>query len=296
MQQSVDQTQPDLQIQRGVYQGSEELYTAAGVLPFCWIRGKPYVLLGAEVPYNNPTLKNKSNYYWRDFGGKREESDTDSIHTAAREFAEETLGVFAGLQVTPQNVEKSCKIIYDQIRSDGTSLKVVHKLKRGEYHMYITHVDYIDPFMFYCAVEQNIECKALPQAEKIGFSWVPINTLLKLIKKKKKQTKNKQKSSTNQIKSRKIRIFLPPGLNSMRLRCKDSSAILLHPCFRTSLVRVGRGGKLRRFLKQQQTVNLTSEIQENLFDDEKENKIGSESVDCNHQHLLYWVQLINQSD
>lgn len=31
---------------------------------------------------------------WRDFGGKREAADADSAATAAREFAEETLGLF----------------------------------------------------------------------------------------------------------------------------------------------------------------------------------------------------------
>eukprot|EP01023_Acetabularia_acetabulum_P046752 TRINITY_DN4858_c0_g1_i1.p1 TRINITY_DN4858_c0_g1~~TRINITY_DN4858_c0_g1_i1.p1 ORF type:complete len:206 (-),score=12.40 TRINITY_DN4858_c0_g1_i1:268-885(-) len=198
--------------------------------------------------------------------------------------------VLSGLQVTPQNVEKSSKAIEKQIRREGCSLKLVRKLKRGEYHMYITHVSYIDPFMFYCAIEQNNECKALPEAEKIGFGWVPVNNLLKLSKKKKRKTK----SNVIVNKTKQIRIFLPPGLNSMYLRCKDPSSILLHPCFRTSLVRISKGGKLRRFLKQQQISLLKYNGENTISDFDNSSRSLDQDVTLTHKHLLYWVELINQ--
>jgi len=55
---------------------------AAGVLPVTWINGRMFFLIGQDTSLT-----------WSDFGGKREKSDKDMVHTAAREFFEETYGV-----------------------------------------------------------------------------------------------------------------------------------------------------------------------------------------------------------
>ena len=55
---------------------------AAGVLPITWINGRMFFLVGQDVSLT-----------WSDFAGKREKIDKDLVHTAAREFFEETYGV-----------------------------------------------------------------------------------------------------------------------------------------------------------------------------------------------------------
>lgn len=58
---------------------------AAGILPYTIINNKLFFLL-------QKSSKNTSLY--SDFGGKRERSDKNSMYTAAREFSEETNGIF----------------------------------------------------------------------------------------------------------------------------------------------------------------------------------------------------------
>lgn len=55
---------------------------AAGVLPITWIDGRLFFLIGQDVSLT-----------WSDFAGKREKIDKDLVHTAAREWFEESYGV-----------------------------------------------------------------------------------------------------------------------------------------------------------------------------------------------------------
>ena len=52
----------------------------------------------------------------KDFGGGREAADYDSAATAGREFAEETLGMFAGCSVDQDCVKLSAAAMSEQIR------------------------------------------------------------------------------------------------------------------------------------------------------------------------------------
>ena len=52
------------------------------------------------LAHNHPVAlaensKSKRLYFWSDFGGRRQAGDATPAHTAAREFAEETLGMYA---------------------------------------------------------------------------------------------------------------------------------------------------------------------------------------------------------
>ncbi len=51
------------------------------------------LLLGYE--YRNTKSSAHNGSYWLHFGGKREKEESDPAHTAAREFHEETGGLFA---------------------------------------------------------------------------------------------------------------------------------------------------------------------------------------------------------
>jgi hypothetical protein len=61
---------------------------------------------------------------WKGFGGGREAADADSAATAAREFAEETLGLFGCCAVDQQGVAASAAAMEAQLRQSGRSVKV----------------------------------------------------------------------------------------------------------------------------------------------------------------------------
>jgi len=65
-----------------------------------------------------------------DFGGHREASDDgDSIITASREFAEETLGLFSSTLINSDSVQASTLAMSNTLRSSDT-LHVSHKLRQ----------------------------------------------------------------------------------------------------------------------------------------------------------------------
>lgn len=66
----------------------------------------------------------------KDFGGGREASDYDAAATAGREFAEETLGLFAGCSVDQNCVLLSAATMSEQIRQHIRTLEVVHELRQ----------------------------------------------------------------------------------------------------------------------------------------------------------------------
>mmetsp|Transcript_19756 Transcript_19756/g.54883 ORF Transcript_19756/g.54883 Transcript_19756/m.54883 type:complete len:196 (+) Transcript_19756:113-700(+) len=104
-------------------------YKAAGVLPFTVLNGTVMALLGAE-----PTRTGPNGHYvrimWGDFGGHREASDDgDSIITASREFAEETLGLFSSTLINSDSVQASTLAMSNTLRSSDT-LHVSHKLRQ----------------------------------------------------------------------------------------------------------------------------------------------------------------------
>ena len=134
----------------------------------------------------------------KDFGGGREASDHDAAATAGREFAEETLGLFAGCSVDQNCVMLSAAAMSEQIRQHIRTLEVVHELRQvrasgthhmkhkaprhagatlrtpmlqGEYRMYVCQTPFIDPLMFQLATQQNLQSSAVDSAEKTKFCW-----------------------------------------------------------------------------------------------------------------------------
>lgn len=155
-------------------------YKAAGVLPYSFQYGVPVVLLGAELAKTGPQGKMYKTM-WRDFGGQREAIDLDSETTASREFAEETMGLFGGCEVNGASVAACSKQMHAQLIQRQHVLKVVHQLKKGEYHMFIAQTPHIDPLMFHLALQQNAETDAVDGAEKTAFAWVALSDLLAAI-------------------------------------------------------------------------------------------------------------------
>lgn len=152
-------------------------YKAAGVLPFSFQYGSPVILLGAELVKTGPQGK-MYKIMWRDFGGQREAIDPDSETTASREFAEETMGLFGGCEVNGSSVAACSRQMHTQLIQRQHVLKVVHQLKKGEYHMYVAQTPHIDPLMFHLALQQNAETDAVDGAEKSAFAWVALSDLL----------------------------------------------------------------------------------------------------------------------
>ncbi|KAI7842863.1 hypothetical protein COHA_003481 [Chlorella ohadii] len=155
-------------------------HKAAGVLPFCLHEGAVLVLLGAEPCRTGPGGK-LYRTMWRDFGGGREAQDLDSAATAAREFAEETLGLFGDCGVDAASVALAATIFEARLRGPLQALKVEHTLAKGSYHFYMTQTPFVAPLMFRLATEQNAATRAVPGGEKSAFAWVPLRAVLECV-------------------------------------------------------------------------------------------------------------------
>ena len=81
------------------------------------------MLLGAEPCKTGPGGRFWRTM-WRDFGGCREAADADSAATAAREFAEETLGLFGACDVTQRSVAAAAAGMEAALRDPLRAVKV----------------------------------------------------------------------------------------------------------------------------------------------------------------------------
>lgn len=110
---------------------------------------------------------------WRDFGGHREACDDDSAATAARECAEETLGVLCPgpMTVDVRAVAAACAALAPRLRDASTTLRVRSVLRRGAYIMYVTRVPHVATLMLRLARQQNDVTAAVQGAEKTAFAW-----------------------------------------------------------------------------------------------------------------------------
>lgn len=110
---------------------------------------------------------------WSDFGGSREASDADEMATAAREFAEETLGLFAGSAVDGASVAASAAAMEERLRGPDVQAwcRVSSALRRGSYGMYVVTVPYVPAAYFGLATQQNSATGGVPGGEKSGFAW-----------------------------------------------------------------------------------------------------------------------------
>lgn len=98
---------------------------------------------------------------------------TESLHTpcCAREFAEETLGLFGDCSVTAAGVQLAANLIARQLRAKAFTLHVKHQLKSGVYHMFVALLPHVEPLMFHLATQQNLQTGAVEGAEKTAFAW-----------------------------------------------------------------------------------------------------------------------------
>ena len=118
---------------------------------------------------------------WRDFGGHREAGDADDAATAARECAEETLGLFHSCQVSAEAVSGAAVSMAARLRSGRDSARVVHALRQGCYHLFLARTPHVSALMFALATAQNRRTHAVQGAEKLAFAWVPLLALLQAV-------------------------------------------------------------------------------------------------------------------
>jgi len=164
-----------------------ESWKAAGVLPFAFHLGKCWVLLGGESVRIGPQGKFRK-LMWRDFGGLREAMDEDAAATASRECSEETLGMLFGSSSADQcAINQSSVSLVAQLREGTSSRCVVHQLKKGTYHMFISQSCFVEPLMFSLAMEQNAQrVQPISGAEKTSVVWVLMVDLLKVVAKERR--------------------------------------------------------------------------------------------------------------
>ncbi len=144
-------------------------YSAAGVLPYTVHADQKHtpkrvlVLLGGEQHSPHACMR------WKDFGGGREPEDNyDPVNTAAREFAEETLGMFGGgYDVSDACVQQSAHLMAQRLQHSSPAM---HMLSSGAvYVMYSAYVPFVDPYLLHAG---NSSCEGVHGGgEKAAFAW-----------------------------------------------------------------------------------------------------------------------------
>jgi hypothetical protein len=168
----------------------QEAFAAAGVLPYALVDGQVLILLGlgqftpkakqscSESSENSENSGGKkrprSLLVWSDFGGVKE-NDEDQEATAAREFAEETFGLFYDLSLTEQAVAGSARRMEAVLRDESLRNVSVFSASNGTYRAFLAPVQYVDVLMFNAAVAQTAD------SEKLDFAWVPAHALFAAI-------------------------------------------------------------------------------------------------------------------
>eukprot|EP00899_Mesostigma_viride_P016605 jgi/Mesvir1/24946/Mv16920-RA.1 len=199
------------------FQNRKTEYRAAGILPFtCNAVGEIVVLLGAErakprryaarhpritLPDTGASVASGTKpcgrgrggglLPWRDFGGSREAQDADCEATAAREFSEETLGMFGGASMDSRSIAHSTERMASALRlhrSDTTPTDVLRiesvpdgsrTANLGKYVMFVARVAFLDPLLLRLAAAENHLRRCLPGCEeKADFVWVSALSLL----------------------------------------------------------------------------------------------------------------------
>ena len=154
---------------------AESSYKSAGVLPYAIHNGKLFFLLGKEHRGGKGVVLDQNKIdasmskskiakhleTWSEFGGKREKEDQSSLHTAAREFFEETKGAFGDITEFLSNARS----FYNQ---------------SGKYVLYLCQLPYktIEQIKQDCLkeLEENIS-----STEKKEFGWVDGEELAKRV-------------------------------------------------------------------------------------------------------------------
>ena len=157
--------------------------SSAGILPFSFTGSRAVVLLGAE--------RFGRRVRWCDFGGRAEASDEDTIATASREFAEESLGLFGGTSVDELAVASSAALMASSLRrarADETSLRVEAPVpsfpgrEQSTYTLFVAPVPYVDAFALSLASEWAEGAGGVRGGmEKVDFAWVSADALVRAV-------------------------------------------------------------------------------------------------------------------
>jgi hypothetical protein len=149
------------------------------------------VALSAVVSDDHVLAAQPARYrsWWSDFGGGREPSDRDAEHTAAREFSEETLGLFGDGRSLDTRVSESTSSMRRTLVAQQLSGRAVIAAVHDTYVMYCCPVSHVDSLMFQLARDANdSQLGELARSErtdsllrrcgeKRDFAWVPLRTL-----------------------------------------------------------------------------------------------------------------------
>lgn len=209
-------------------------WRAAGVLPYAVLDGTVLCMLGKEYSLAPSTTRllvpqktgirpsethqsasaasaNESQYrcWWSDFGGGREADDASVVHTAAREWAEETIGVYGDGPNLVSRVENSAQDMRAQLcektasSESRPSLGPTFAVVSESYTMYVCAMPFVDTLIFQLARDDNdaeasvmrphgtsrAECSSTTVdedmrklrrqcGEKRDFAWVSLHSLL----------------------------------------------------------------------------------------------------------------------
>ena len=139
--------------------------------------------------------------WWSDFGGGREPSDADAEHTAAREFSEETVGLFGDGSDLVTRVLNSTAIMRRRLVETGApptdsasavpppTNRPVFAVVHDTYTMYCCPVSHVDSLMFQLARDENDAAQKFCASgehndsiekrcgEKRDFCWVSLRSL-----------------------------------------------------------------------------------------------------------------------
>ncbi len=168
---------------REITSETQNVYKSAGILPFAFhpTTRKLHFLLGKETRGKDRVAS------WSEFGGKKEEKDRDSIHTAAREFCEETVAVFQKRKPSGEAISSQLSDSISYV--EGLLRSMTEKqLKNqsiyypgGKYCLYLLELPYIEEHLLEKAVNDNLKSKAVSHAEKNNFKWVEASHLFNVI-------------------------------------------------------------------------------------------------------------------
>ena len=174
-------TLPAMAVSHGYYtrRSARTQWRGAGVLPLARDAetGETLCLLGGEPGRRRPPGTPPSGpppLLWSDFGGRREAGDACPAATAARECAEESLGLFfGGLAVNAAAITASAAEIRRRLgrRPGGWAASG----RAGGYGLFALALPTIDPLYLSLAAAANAASGAVPGGcEKAAFAWVPL--------------------------------------------------------------------------------------------------------------------------
>ena len=147
-------------------------YTGAGVLPYCYFGGELLFFLGKEL-YSQGK---RESLVWSDFGGRREESDVCVEHTAAREFSEETLGLFEDISLSKSSVSACTARMTEILKNrshDSKGPGRIYTVQNGLYTMFLCEVKFVEDLMFQLGTAEIGQ-----EVEKLDFVWVTAKQMI----------------------------------------------------------------------------------------------------------------------